>query len=1092
VAADKGGGSQRVVGSGNVQVQNVHNSQIQITVTGGAPQKLPLQAAVIPVGQAVRSPTRLLRARSGVIPYTARRRLLDELEQWCREGEPFGVRVIAGGGGTGKTRLAAELCSVMDGEGWLSGLYVALDGGGGVEALARVPAPRLVVVDYAETRPEQLAVVLPFLAAEATVESPVRVVLLVRTAPPSRPGDFLGVFDGYGEALAAIGDLARLDVLTDAPLTVEERHELFGAAVERLAERLDPDVDGLPSQGEERLDLEASVFGNPLLVVIAAYLAAVGRDRAPASRAELLDVLIEREANYWRQSAAAHTAVGDDALRRRVVALTTLAGPSDEAEAAELLRLIPDLADATEERRRGLARWADALYGGGSQWRPVEPDLVGEHLVATTWQDHPGVIAGALTRADPARLVHTLDLLTRAAIDYAALAATTTAVLRPRLPDYCAMAIAQASSLANDLDALLSDATLAGALNRAVESFPPDPATLPAIVDALPESNLVLDPLALTLAQTLLTETRRLVGTDETTYLPDLASSLNHVSVRLGALGRRQDGLAAIEEAVTIHRRLAETNPATYLPDLAYSLKNLSVRLGALGRGDEGLAAIEEAVTIDRRLAEISPATYLPDLARSLNNLSNRLGALGRREEGLAAIEEAVTIRRRLAEISAATYLPDLARSLNNLSNRLGALGRREEGLAAIEEAVTIRRRLAEINPAAHLPGLARSLNNLSNRLGEQGRSEEGLAAIEQALTIRRRLAETNPAAHLPDLATSLNNLSTRLGEQGRSEEGLAAIEQALTIRRRLAEINPAAHLLDLARSLNNLSNLLGELERSEDGLAAIEEAVSIRRRLAKTNPAAHLPGLARSLNDLSTRLGELGRSEDGLAASVEALTIRRRLAEINPATHLPGLARSLNNLSTRLGELGRSEEGLAAIEEAVSIRRRLAEINPAAHLSDLARSLNDLSNLLGELGRSEEGLAAIEEAVSIRRRLAEINPAAHLSDLARSLNDLSNLLGELGRSEEGLAAIEEAVSIRRRLAEINPAAHLSDLARSLNDLSNLLGELGRSEEGLAAIEEAVSIRRRLAEINPAAHLPNPASSLSDLSRVLGDLEPNN
>ncbi|WJK33043.1 hypothetical protein [Solwaraspora sp. WMMA2065] len=50
-----------------------------------------------------------------------------------------------------------------------------------------------------------------------------------------------------------------------------------------------------------------------------------------------------------------------------------------------------------------------------------------------------------------------------------------------------------------------------------------------------------------------------------------------------------------------VYRRLADANPAAYLPDLAGSLNNWSVDLGEVGRREEGLAAIEEAVTIYRR-----------------------------------------------------------------------------------------------------------------------------------------------------------------------------------------------------------------------------------------------------------------------------------------------------------------------------------------------------------------------------------------------------------------------------------------------------------------------------------------------------------
>ncbi|MEU4690850.1 hypothetical protein [Actinoplanes sp. NPDC023714] len=77
--------------------------------------------------------------------------------------------------------------------------------------------------------------------------------------------------------------------------------------------------------------------------------------------------------------------------------------------------------------------------------------------------------------------------------------------------------------------------------------------------------------------------------------------------------------------------------PDTTVDDRWPAFAGLSVRLGALGRRDEGLAASVEAVGVYRNLARARPDAFLPDLALSLNNLSIRLGELGRRDEGLAA-----------------------------------------------------------------------------------------------------------------------------------------------------------------------------------------------------------------------------------------------------------------------------------------------------------------------------------------------------------------------------------------------------------------------------------------------------------------------
>jgi tetratricopeptide (TPR) repeat protein len=92
--------------------------------------------------------------------------------------------------------------------------------------------------------------------------------------------------------------------------------------------------------------------------------------------------------------------------------------------------------------------------------------------------------------------------------------------------------------------------------------------------------------------------------------------SLNNLSVRLGELGRREEGLAAVEEAVDAYRRLAGANPAAYLPDLAASLNNLSARLGELGRHEDAARAAEDAAAAGRhRLAtddKLYPELHTP------------------------------------------------------------------------------------------------------------------------------------------------------------------------------------------------------------------------------------------------------------------------------------------------------------------------------------------------------------------------------------------------------------------------------------------------------------------------------------------------
>ena len=125
------------------------------------------------------------------------------------------------------------------------------------------------------------------------------------------------------------------------------------------------------------------------------------------------------------------------------------------------------------------------------------------------------------------------------------------------------------------------------------------------------------------------------------------ATELINESRRMAGMGRREEALAASEQATGIYRQLAEDHPDIYLPHLAASLNNQSHRLAGMGRREEALAASEQAVTIHRQRAEARPDKYLPHLATSLDNLADTLSSLNRDAEASAIREEADAARSR-------------------------------------------------------------------------------------------------------------------------------------------------------------------------------------------------------------------------------------------------------------------------------------------------------------------------------------------------------------------------------------------------------------------------------------------------------------
>ena len=289
-----------------------------------------------------------------------------------------------------------------------------------------------------------------------------------------------------------------------------------------------------------------------------------------------------------------------------MVALATLTAAADQACATSLLAALPNQAEVTRIGAEALAAWAHRLYAGPGYWNPLRPDLLAEQHLADTAQ-LPALATAAARLAAGQRweaglLTQLLAELTRGAPNQPAVRAALDELLAAALPRIVDLAVTADHAELADLASL--------ALQLA-----PQPDLAAPLADQMPEHSVRLAALAATLTSQQVTQYRADALGGEPDAASRLAGSLNNLSVRLADLGRREEALAAIEEAAAIYRELAAARPDAFRPDLASSLNNLSVRLGDLGRREEALAAIEEAVAIYRELAAARPDAFRPDLA---------------------------------------------------------------------------------------------------------------------------------------------------------------------------------------------------------------------------------------------------------------------------------------------------------------------------------------------------------------------------------------------------------------------------------------------------------------------------------------------
>jgi hypothetical protein len=131
-------------------------------------------------------PSRLLNAAFGVVGFTARDTELAGLHRWLDTGDRLGVRWLYGPGGTGKSRLAAQLAADAAVGGWK--VITAVHGAGAVipppgsQDLRPGAAPGiLLIADYADRWPLSD---LGWLLANSVLHRdarPVRILLIGRT-----------------------------------------------------------------------------------------------------------------------------------------------------------------------------------------------------------------------------------------------------------------------------------------------------------------------------------------------------------------------------------------------------------------------------------------------------------------------------------------------------------------------------------------------------------------------------------------------------------------------------------------------------------------------------------------------------------------------------------------------------------------------------------------------------------------------------------------------------------------------------------------------------------------------------------------------
>ena len=668
----------------------------------------PYRAATPRLG---REPTRLLLPEYGIVPFAGRDGDLDTLQAWCLNGTAPALRLITGAGGSGKTRLAAEACVRMAGQGWQAGFADPKAPGG--RAQLEFDRPTLLVIDDADLNVPLLADLVRAVSYWPPGTPPVRLLLLARHTT--------GWWDTLNQRTDRLaGELADPALeLHDGELTPAGRAEQHTRALTAFAAHL---PDPVTPAGPVRLADPA--FANPLLVHMHALLTVCGAQvptTGDAIRERILDAVLDRERDRWAATFPAGVPTGGARTRQQAVTVATLLAPPTEIAAAQAMTVIGEFApDAAAGARAAVATWLRELYPGSDPpWvAPLRPDLLAEQLLATCAQLSDLVLAGYASITMPEQAEQILTELTRAGTRPPVRGALDR-LLDDHLPDLLTAAIdAPAGRLPDLLDLALQLA--------------PSPELAATLAGQMPEHSIRLAALAATLTSQQVTQYRADARGGE----PDAASRLAEVAEqpvdpagRPGAAG----GGAGRDRGSRRHLPGAGRGPPGRVPARpGHVAEQPGERLADLGGGRTRWPRSRRPPHLPG--AGRGPPGRVPARPGQVAEQPGEpAGRPGRREDALAAIQEAAGIYRELAAARPDAFRPDLAMSLNNLATGWrpgpagGRAGRDPGGRRPSD------RELAAARPDAFRPDLATSLNNLSIRLADLGRREDALAAIEEA-----------------------------------------------------------------------------------------------------------------------------------------------------------------------------------------------------------------------------------------------------------------------------------------------------------------------------------------------------------------------
>ncbi|GGN70891.1 tetratricopeptide repeat protein [Actinoplanes lobatus] len=233
-----------------------------------------------------------------------------------------------------------------------------------------------------------------------------------------------------------------------------------------------------------------------------------------------------------------------------------------------------------------------------------------------------------------------------------------------------------------------------------------------------------------------------------------------NLAVSYGRDGRTRDAIALEEQVLTDSERILGNQH----PDTILARANLAASYRQDGRTRDAITLQEQVVgESEHILGNQHPNTIL---ARA--NLAASYWQDGRTRDAIALEEQVLTDSERIL----GNQHPDTIRARANLAVSYGQDGRTRDAIALEEQVLTDRERIL----GNQHPDTIRARANLAVSYWQDGRTRDAIALEEQVLTDRERILGNQH----PDTIRARANLAVSYWQDGRKNEAVALLTRAV------------------------------------------------------------------------------------------------------------------------------------------------------------------------------------------------------------------------------------------------------------------------------------------------------------------------